>query len=112
MGCSSVHDDRKLFEFLILEGAQAGLSWTTIVKKRDGYRLAFDDFNPALVACFDEQKKQWLRQNSVIVRNHLKIEAATVNAQSSCRFRKDLAILTPISGNLLMGSQFKTIGHP
>ncbi|MEY3826236.1 MAG: hypothetical protein RLZZ148_1050 [Cyanobacteriota bacterium] len=76
-----VHDDKKLFEFLILEGAQAGLSWTTILKKRDSYRQAFDGFEPAKVAFYDEQKQQELLQNSGIIRNRLKIESAIVNAQ-------------------------------
>jgi DNA-3-methyladenine glycosylase I len=76
-----VHDDQKLFEFLILEGAQAGLSWTTILRKRESYRQAFDGFEPAKVACYDEQTQQELLQNSGIFRNHLKIESAIFNAQ-------------------------------
>lgn len=76
-----LHDDQKLFEFLILEGAQAGLSWTTILKKRDSYRQAFDGFEPARVARYNESKKQELLYNSGIIRNRLKIEAAILNAQ-------------------------------
>lgn len=76
-----VHDDRKQFEFLILEGAQAGLSWATIVKKREGYRLAFAGFDPEKVARFTEHKIEELRANPDIVRNRLKIEAAVNNAK-------------------------------
>ncbi len=76
-----VHDDQKLFEFLILESAQAGLSWKTILKKRENYRQAFDGFEPVSVARYSEAKKRELLQNSGIVRNRLKIEAAVTNAQ-------------------------------
>jgi DNA-3-methyladenine glycosylase I len=75
-----VHDDRTLFEFLVLEGAQAGLSWETILKKRLSYREAFDQFDPALVARYGEKKVQALLGNPGIVRNRLKIEAAIQNA--------------------------------
>jgi DNA-3-methyladenine glycosylase I len=77
-----VHDDRKLFEFLILEGAQAGLSWEIILKKRDGYRAAFSGFDPAKVARYDERKRGQLLQNAGIIRNRLKIAAAIQNAKS------------------------------
>jgi DNA-3-methyladenine glycosylase I len=76
-----VHDDRTQFEFLILEGAQAGLSWSTILKKREGYRKAFSDFDVEKVARFDEQKIQKMLQNPEIVRNELKIRSAVSNAQ-------------------------------
>jgi len=76
------HDDRLLFEFLILEGAQAGLSWKTILNKRDGYRRAFDQFNVHEVARYDDQKRQELMQNPQIVRNRLKINAAITNARA------------------------------
>ena len=76
-----VHDDRTLFEFLILEGAQAGLSWSTILKKRDGYRLAFDNFDPAKVAAYDDAKIAELLNNPGIVRNRLKVNAAVSNAK-------------------------------
>jgi DNA-3-methyladenine glycosylase I len=74
-------DDKKLFEFLILESAQAGLSWLTILRKRDNYRLAFADFDVELVSKFSDQDKQRLMQDSGIVRNRLKIESAITNAQ-------------------------------
>jgi len=76
-----VHDDRTQFEFLILEGAQAGLSWSTILKKREGYRKAFSDFDVEKVVRFDEQKIQKMLQNPEIVRNELKIRSAVSNAQ-------------------------------
>ena len=75
-----LHDDRGLFEFLILEGAQAGLSWLTILKKRDNYRAAFDYFNVQQVAHYDEQQIARLMSDKGIVRNHLKITAAIDNA--------------------------------
>ena len=77
-----VHDERKLFEFLILEGAQAGLSWSTILNKRQAYMQAFDNFEPAKVASYDNTKVQQLLTNSGIVRNRLKIQAAIQNARS------------------------------
>lgn len=77
-----VHDDRKLFEFLILEGAQAGLSWSTILRKREGYRAAFADFDPVRVAAFGEAETAALLTNPGIVRNRLKIAAAVTNARA------------------------------
>ena len=76
-----VHDDRTHFEFLILEGAQAGLSWSTILKKRDGYRNAFSGFDPAAVAEYDESRIEELLQNPEIVRNRLKVKSAVQNAR-------------------------------
>jgi DNA-3-methyladenine glycosylase I len=76
-----VHDDRILFEFLILEGAQAGLSWDTILKKRENYRAAFDGFDPARVARYDARKTRKLLANPGIVRNRLKVAAAIRNAK-------------------------------
>ena len=70
-----VHDDRVLFEFLTLEGAQAGLSWSTILKKREGYRRAFADWDVAKIAKFTEKEEQVLRGNAEIVRNKLKISS-------------------------------------
>ena len=76
-----VHDDRILFEFLILEGAQAGLSWDTILKKRENYRAAFDGFDPAKIARYDARKARKLLANPGIVRNRLKVAAAIRNAK-------------------------------
>src|SRR5436309_3480168 len=75
------HDDRVLFEFLILEGAQAGLSWSTILAKREAYRRAFSNFNPKSIARYDAKKTKQLMSNAGIVRNRLKISAAVQNAQ-------------------------------
>ncbi|HEY8119516.1 MAG TPA: DNA-3-methyladenine glycosylase I [Methylophilaceae bacterium] len=76
-----LHDDRQLFEFLILEGAQAGLSWHTILQKRERYRLVFDGFDPAKVAAYDDAKVGSLLADAGIVRNRLKLAAAITNAQ-------------------------------
>jgi DNA-3-methyladenine glycosylase I len=92
-----VHDDRKLFEMLILEGAQAGLSWITILRRREGYRRAFDGFDPEKIARYTERKKAALLQDEGIIRNRAKIDAAVRNAQafleieSFDRFLWDLA---------------------
>jgi DNA-3-methyladenine glycosylase I len=75
-----LHDDQKLFEFLILEGAQAGLSWLTVLKKRENYRAAFDRFRPAVVADYTKSDVQRLMKNEGIIRNRLKIDAAITNA--------------------------------
>ena len=77
-----VRDDRKLFEFLILEGAQAGLSWDTILAKRENYRKAFDGFDPEKIAKYSAKKKSALLRDPGIVRNRLKIESAVVNARA------------------------------
>lgn len=85
-----LHDDRRLFEFLILEGAQAGLSWATILNKRAAYRAAFDDFDPATVAAYDEAKIAALLADAGIVRNRLKIAAAIENAQRFLAVQREL----------------------
>ncbi len=77
-----VHDDQKQFEFIVLESAQAGLSWLTILRKREGYRQAYDEFDPVKVARYDEEKIQQLLQNPNIVRNQQKIRASIKNARS------------------------------
>ena len=77
-----VHDDRKHFEFLVLESAQAGLSWSTVLNKRAGYRQAFANFDPIKVARFTEKKIDQLVQNPAIIRNRLKISAAVSNARA------------------------------
>jgi DNA-3-methyladenine glycosylase I len=84
-----VHDDRTLFEFLILEGAQAGLSWNTILNKRENYRAAFDHFDPALVARYDRRKVQQLLQNPGIVRNKLKVSSTVENAKAFLRVQEE-----------------------
>ena len=77
-----VHDDRRLFEMLVLEGAQAGLSWSTILNKREGYRRAFAGFDPAKVARFDARKVDRLLADPSIVRNRLKVESTVANARA------------------------------
>jgi DNA-3-methyladenine glycosylase I len=84
-----VHDDRLLFEFLILEGAQAGLSWQTILNKRDAYREAFSDFDPVRVARFDRRRIEKLLANPGIVRNRLKVESAVTNAHALLDVRRE-----------------------
>ena len=84
-----LRDDRGLFELLILEGAQAGLSWSTILKKRENYRLAFDGFDPVKIAQYDGKKVAELLNNPGIVRNKLKIAATITNAQSYLALKKD-----------------------
>jgi DNA-3-methyladenine glycosylase I len=84
-----LHSDRHLFEFLILEGAQAGLSWSTILKKRPAYRAAFDRFDPRKVARYDEARIEALLANAAIVRNRLKIQAAVRNAKAFLAVQKE-----------------------
>ena len=84
-----VHDDRALFEFLILEGAQAGLSWSTILKKRAAYRAAFDGFDPCAVAQYDDARMAALLANAGIVRNRLKIRSSVENAKAFLEVQKE-----------------------
>ena len=84
-----LHDDRMLFEFLVLEGAQAGLSWITVLKKRLAYRAAFDDFDYARVAQYDDDKVSSLLENPGIIRNKLKIRSAIRNAGAFIRVREE-----------------------
>ena len=88
-----VHDDRLLFEFLILEGAQAGLSWSTILKKRENYREAFAGFDPEKVASFGSSEVEELLQNAGIVRNRLKVESAIRNARGVLDIQGDIGSL-------------------
>lgn len=84
-----LHEDKKLFEFLVLETMQAGLSWITILKKREAFRAAFDDFDPKMIACYDESKIQELMNNESIIRNRLKIESAIHNAKLFLEIQKE-----------------------
>ncbi len=84
-----VHDDRVLFEFLILEGAQAGLSWSTILRKRENYRRAFASFDPEKVARFSSEQKRKLMRNEGIVRNRLKIDSTVTNARAFLAVQKE-----------------------
>src|SRR5437868_14989973 len=83
------HDDRVLFEFLVLEGAQAGLSWETILKRRDNYRAAFDGFDPKRVAAYEAKKIKQLLANPGIIRNKLKIHSAVRNAKAFLAVQKE-----------------------
>jgi DNA-3-methyladenine glycosylase I len=84
-----VHNDRKLFEMIVLDGAQAGLSWFTILKKRNNYRKAFDNFDPKKVAKYDKRKIAQLLKNAGIVRNKLKIESAVTNAKAFLKVKEE-----------------------
>src|ERR1700737_5214051 len=83
-----VHDDRKHFEFLVLEGAQAGLNWTIVLKKREGYRRAFDEFEPEKVARFSARRIETLALDSVIIRNRMKIKAPVRTARAFLKLRE------------------------
>ena len=98
-----VHDDRLLFEFLILEGAQAGLSWATILKKRDNYRKAFDQFDPARVAKYGKKKQASLLGDAGIVRNRLKIESAISNAKAFLAVQDEFASFDNFIWNFIDG---------
>jgi DNA-3-methyladenine glycosylase I len=110
-----VHDDRLLFEFLILEGAQAGLSWHTVLKKREAYRLAFDDFDPEKVARYDADKIQELMSNAGIIRNQLKIKAAVQNAQSFLKVQEQSGSFDQYIWNFVEGkpiqNQYKSLNE-
>lgn len=84
-----LHDDGKLFELLILEGAQAGLSWSTILQRREGYRQAFDDFDPAKVARYDAARRRRLLGDVRIIRNRAKIDAAVANARAFLEVQRE-----------------------
>lgn len=84
-----LHDDRTLFEFVVLEGAQAGLSWLTVLRKRENYREAFDNFDPGKVARYDERKIEELLSNDGIIRNRLKVKSAVQNAQAFLKVQEE-----------------------
>lgn len=101
------HDDRKLFEMLTLEGFQAGLSWLTILKKREAFHTAFDSFDPAVVAGYGPEKVEVLMADAGIVRNRAKIQARHPKTPGcSLPSRRSSALLTAISGALRMGKSF------
>ena len=102
------HDDRVLFEFLILEGAQAGLSWSSILNKRAAYRKAFSNFNPARIAKYDSKKLKELLTNPGIVRNRLKISAAVSNARAFLAVQKEFGSFDRYIWQFTGG---KTINH-
>lgn len=86
-----VHDDRKLFEFLLLEGVQAGLSWLTVLRRREAYRKAYDGFNPVIVAGYDQGKLAEMMNNADLIRNKLKIEAAVKNAKAFLKVQEEFS---------------------
>ncbi len=98
-----VHDDRTLFEFLILEGAQAGLSWETILKKRAGYRAAFDQFDPRRVARYSDAKIAKILDNPQVVRNRLKVTAAVQNAKSFLALQREFGSFDAYAWNFVGG---------
>ncbi|HEY5705093.1 MAG TPA: DNA-3-methyladenine glycosylase I [Terrimicrobiaceae bacterium] len=106
------HDDRTLFEFLILEGAQAGLSWETILRKRENYRMAFDDFDPEIVARYDEHKLEALRSNPGIVRNRLKIAAAVTNARAFLAVQREFGSFDAYAWRFVNGSPINNTRQP
>jgi DNA-3-methyladenine glycosylase I len=110
-----VHDDRKLFEMLILEGAQAGLSWITILRRREGYRRAFDDFDPEKIARYTDKKKAALLQDEGIIRNRAKIDAAVQNARALLDLQEKEgsldAFLWPFVGGKPKQNRFKEKGE-
>src|SRR5258708_4193980 len=98
-----VHDDRKLFEMLILEGVQAGLSWSLILKKRTGYLQAFDNFDASKIAHYDERKVQELLANPEIIRNKFKIRAALQNGRAFLQVRGVLGTFAPLVWKFVEG---------
>jgi len=99
-----VFDDGKLFEFLVLEGAQAGLSWLTVLKKRENYRKALEGFDPAKVAAFDEKKIESLLADPGIIRNRLKIRSAVTNAAAFLEVQKEFGSFAEYSWRFVGGS--------
>jgi DNA-3-methyladenine glycosylase I len=108
-----VHDDNKLFEFLLLEGFQAGLSWSTVLNKREAFREAFDHFDPVVVASYDQKKVDELMQNSLIIRNRLKIEAAISNAKAFLKVQEECGsfdnYIWQFTGNKPVVNSFRTL---
>jgi DNA-3-methyladenine glycosylase I len=107
-----VHDDRLWFEFLVLEGAQAGLSWDTILKRREGYRAAFDGFDPSLVAGYDDRKVESLLADPGIIRNRLKVASTIKNAGAFLEVRREFgsfdAYIWRFVGGRPIGNRWET----
>ena len=110
-----VHDDTRLFKFLILEGAQAGLSWETILKKREGYREAFDQFDAEKIAKYSDDKIESLLQNPNIIRNRLKVKSAVLNAQLFLEVQKEYGsfdtYIWQFTGGKTIQNRFKKISQ-
>jgi DNA-3-methyladenine glycosylase I len=105
------HDDRLLFEFLTLEGAQAGLSWITILRKREGYRAAFAGFDPELVARFDAAKVAELLGNPYIVRNRLKVESTITNARAFLQVQEEFGSFSDYQWRFVDGRPLQNAWH-
>ncbi len=103
----AVRNDRRLFEFLVLEGAQAGLSWITILRKREGYRRAFGGFDPVQVARFDARKVATLLRNPAIVRNRLKIRSAITNARAFLKVREEFGTFSRYQWSFTAGKPIR-----
>ena len=110
-----VYDDHKLFEYLILEGAQAGLNWLTVLKKRDAYRKVYDNFDPVLIASYGENKKLELLSNSAIIRNKLKIGSSISNAKAFLVIQKEYGsfknYIWNFVDNIPIQNDFESIEH-
>lgn len=108
-----VHDDNKLFELLILEGAQAGLTWQTVLNKRENYRKAFSDFNPFKIARYDDKDIKRLLNNPGIIRNRLKVEAAIINAKKFLEVSREFGsfhkYIWQFVGNKPIKNKFKSL---
>ena len=108
-----VHDDRKLYEFLILDGAQAGLNWEIILKRRDGFRRAFAGFDPSIVAGFGQDKVEELLLNPEIIRNRRKVESAIINAQKFLKVQQEFGSFDAFFWSFVNGktiqNAFKTL---
>ena len=108
-----VHDDKKLFEFLVLDAFQAGLSWLTMLKKRENFRKAFDDFNYVKIARYDEKKEEELLQDKGIIRNKLKIKATISNAKAFIKIQEEFGsfdkYIWAFTGNKTIKNSYKTI---
>lgn len=102
-----VHDDTRLFEFLILEGAQAGLSWETILRKRENYRAAFDGFDPAKVAKYNQRKIAALLENEGIIRNRLKINSAVTNAKAFLAVKREFGSFDEYAWQFVKGKSMR-----
>jgi DNA-3-methyladenine glycosylase I len=103
-----VFEDRKLFEFLILEGAQAGLSWLTVLRKRENYRQAFDGFDPEKIACYDNRKIESLLKNSGLIRNRLKIESTIRNAKAFLKVKDEFGSFSAYQWQFVNGQPIKS----
>ena len=110
-----VHKDRKLFEMIVLDGAQAGLSWFTILKKRENYRKAFDNFDPKKVAKYDKRKISQLLKNEGIIRNKLKVESAVTNAKAFLKVKEEFGTFDKYIWKFVNGktkvNSWKTLKH-